>query len=361
MTSKTIKILTSRIQQRKHFLYIELTSKQLLLALCKTTRKHIVPEKIEHIALSGFEYSNKNIFNPTALQNHISAFTKKHNLYNPKTLLSVPEHIASSPLKQKLEILQISLCMAKAPIILQAMSTHTLFSGEPTLTKTIKKDTYNKMLQTDLLKTFKHYNENSPYIWLAQTALIVIGLTIILGNIYMKEKEEIKTNDIKKQKLLKKTQALKAQLKKLHTLKEEAEEYRRKTNIIKKLASDSNNPKDLLLLLSKTMPENTWLTELTIKNIKLKKENSEINKTLQPVTNQQKKPKNTPRVKNYTKKKAINLEGKTHDIQEITLLMKRLTESPLIKSMNLAEIKEVKKEPNSNQPCHSFKFEGIRV
>jgi len=293
----------------KKILYIEITNNHLKLFLLKRFVKNYHIKKQAIIALDNLEVNRGLIFNPTAIQKHIHKFLNTHTLRKPKTYVSMPELSTKNLYTQRLATLQVSLCIAKAPIQIEALITHTLFNET---NKTI--NIHELSQQKDFLSVFKKYNQNSPISWLTCTAGFLLFFCLALNTISTKLKQNRNTLDQKHKALQPLVKKQEKKVKALHAIQEESKQITQKIIHLREIKDKTNNMAHILTTMAETIPDDTWLTNIDIK----------------------------PHTKN--KHKIIKLTGNTHDTQSPTQFIKKLYQKQLIKNLALKKLIKTSKK-----------------
>ena len=301
------------------------------MILFKHKNKYLLTQSSTIIPLDNTEVTNKTIANPSAIQNHISDFLKNNKLRKPSTILCLPIATATTNSIRNLVILQATLCLSKVKLKLNTIVSQSLLQKD---TANIPEKVPIKQLtqQRDLLEPFNKYNKNSPALWIASSAATLLLLIFMLLNIQYDATITKQPLERKHEQLSCKLKKLEQRVKSMHKMHQETSSYHAKVNTINRFKQNHKNPSNLLATIAQTIPQDSWLTNLKVGNLK-----DNFKQTKPEKNNQQKLKPTTNKTKNETNEKFLdlNIEGITLNPQSVTAFIKKLSEQQQIRYLTL--------------------------
>ena len=204
-----VKNIFGYLRSKKYLVCIQFSSKSLDIALLKPRARRLSIKRRQHVKLDDLECPDGAVSNPTKIQQHIVGFLQTHNLHKPNAIICAPNQSTKSPLLQKLITLQTTLCMAKAPLRIQAVINQPLLPDPESPSQYIKNSIYRQALAHDQLTHLKGYNHHSPLAWIARFSITSLALVTLLFIIYHENNDTMNKASYECQELTDKTNILK--------------------------------------------------------------------------------------------------------------------------------------------------------
>ncbi|MFC1894333.1 PilN domain-containing protein [Candidatus Dependentiae bacterium] len=302
--------------------YIEIDNNTLFLSILKKQRTNFYLKSKENFNLNNFEFKETKIFSPSKIYLFIKKFMQKNKFRKADVITNIPTLINYTKEKQKLIVLQHILVLTKAGLkITKIISKNYLEKKEDMFF--LNKKELNKEL--DFFKPFKTNPNNSPTLWLFFSFLALIISTIICNTFYKNTKNKLIHIDKKNFNISQENISLEKQIIQLNSLST-------KNLMIKKILTklkNSDNTKELLILLAKNIPKNTWVTIFKTKNTK--KENNHL-----------------------------LIEGITKKPKEVTEFIKKLFATKSFGEIKLVSLKKHKpKQKKNGSKLFNFKISNL--
>ncbi len=303
-----------------NLIYIELTNNYLFLSKLKNKKNRYLITNSKTTQLTNLETNNEALFNLSAIYTHIKNFLSLNNLKKPTTIFCSPTLNQQKENNQKLNTLQIALCLNKAGLKIQKII------GQSILLKGEQMRFLNFFYKKDIDKQLNFFNSQktkpskSPFKWLLLSSIAFFYLLMILTSVHSDKK--IKLNQLQSQNLeiSKQNKILEEKSKELHNTIKANNKIKEKIEKIQRTKTQTNNPVNTLFFIADHMPKNSWLTNINI-----------------PQSNN------------------IELEGITKNEIEVTKFIKNLSLSPELKNIKLIKIKKGLNKKKKN-PLYKFKI-----
>ncbi len=320
--------LLRKLRDRNKVVCIQLTTKNLLLSLFKKHRTHLSLIQAEEVQLEDNVYRSGVCFNPSRINFIVSSFINKHHLSRPETIVSIPEAKTINP--PNMAAFQLALCLKKTTTHLKCVTTDTFFQNNMNNDMRITKSSYRQLLQNDLLKFLKEYNESPGSRWIIATLCLALGILIPLCSLYIDSEKIIKKTSQSYAILAEETDTLAQKIRKLHKIQAETSKVQKKSQTVQYLSTNLHNPHKLLTIIAKSIPPQSFLTQLLVEK------NEE-----QAAFDYQ-----------------ITLQGITLDINETPLFVSTLEKSHFFKSLTITLIKELE-DSREKKKHYAFTINGI--
>lgn len=328
-------------------LYLEIYDQKMLIAYTRGNR--IVTHKIIELPL--LTITQGIIFNSDQLLIHINEFIHINNLKKPKIIINAPSLQQKTDLSQTPAIFQHALIISKANIQIQKIiagpnSENNIMQSEyiNNIPKMISDNTY-----IDLLLQIQSTSHTNPIPWLSLTTIYMACTILILVLITRTQRHELQalmqtqaslqpiiTNLESKMKDLTNTKTLNAGLSQIIN---KAHTYQLK----------NQNPQPILASISKSIPNNVWLTKIELGN----------DKKLKHLSNEPIKKK-----EDIAKPHKLALVGCSHRIESPLTFIKKLSHSKTnISDLKLTYLKKmrspnVQNAPKATEKKYEFKADG---
>ncbi|MBD3272769.1 hypothetical protein GF385_00260, partial [Candidatus Dependentiae bacterium] len=280
-------------------LYIEIENSNLFIAKLIESQNNFYLFDIKNIKLEKLDFFDNVFFNISSIFLNIKKYLKQNKIDKAETIVCLPDinKIKKNNLYKNLIILQSTLLISKTELkIKKIISSKILKKGINMPYKFF----FNKKEVSDQLNFFKQFHppkKTSPKNWLFLTIFLSISYTLFFMKIQNTKNKELKKLKNQNALLAKKTNLTSKQIKKLQELKALNSKLEKK---LEKYKVKNNNPKDILIHISKVIPNNCKLTKI---NLYSKKSSNPIK----------------------AKKKIIVLEGITKLQEEINKFSKKLS------------------------------------
>lgn len=315
-------------------LFIQLKTNQLTLAIAqkKLLSRSIYIINVSNIKIDPTTFNNSIIHNPSIISRHIQEFLKHQKIYKPQTVVSIPELNQKQDLMLTLAILQVTLCISKAKLVIKQVINEPLFDAESNFKQNANSNS------TNLLNHLGNHKIKSPIFWITSTLACIIIATIAIKNIYAKTKLQISSLETKIKELKLETEQINTQIKDYSYIKEQNNKIKCSLKALEKLKNISKNPISHLIFISSKTPSNLYLTNISFnkKDFTQKHPDKETphQKTIQ-----------TPSV--TLKTNLIELEGITESIQVANKFIMELSKNTVL--FNKIEFLHIKKIKNSKR------------
>ena len=321
-------------------LYVQISPKQIIISLLKRSKSRFILIKPKTSKLHLLEIQKKQIFNISNIFLYIKKYLQENNIKEAKVIISSPKinsYYLKTPKKFDLQeslnlfLLQLILCCSKANLLIEKIISKSILQNGNNMTFFSKNNLDN---QLDFFKQFKPQRKNNPFVWLTSTSLILILIILTQFKLQKIEETKLETTKQKIESIKKQNGILQNKLHKMHTLQSKNEKLKKQFEKILKTQNKQNNPKEILLSISKAIPDNCWL-----ENIKIFK-------------------------KPETKRKAILLTGNAPEDKDILNFISEISKSPKFKNLKIDSIKSEKVLENNrfldvNHPkIYSFRITG---
>ena len=338
-----VKIMTSFftfITGKKSYpmLYIELAEKQLYMGILKKQQHSLAIDSPKVIALNNSEIVLGRLYNPSFIQQSIAAFIAENNLYKPKTIVCSPQLSSCHDLLHHVHVLQIALCISKAPLNLVKITEYSLQLPKHTAA-TIK-------AMQNHLAALTPSHAIAPIRWILGSLLCLMMLGVGLAQQSMTHQIDLATLMHHNLTIHQELPALKAQTTALKQQQQLSKELAKKILDINYLTTTNLCPGELLTVIAHNMPQSSWLTTVHIGNeLPTKKISSARSK-------QSSQPHALP-----PHALAVKIEGITPNINDITTFIHALSTTHAIENPVLAGVKKIKRKPNTKHkapPLYTF-------
>ncbi len=321
-------------------LYVQISSKQIIISLLKKRKNLFFLTKPKTIKLRLCEIQSKAIYNISNIFLYIKKYLHENKMKKATVIISSPKINSNFLITQdtkgheslSLFLLQLILCCSKANLLIEKIIGKNILQNGDDMTFFSKDNLDN---QLDFFKQFKPPRKNKPYFWLTSTSLVLILITFSQFKLQTLEKEKLEKTKQKIDIVKEQNNALQKNLRKIHSLQSKNKNLKKQFEKILKTQKKQNNPKNILLSISKTIPDNCWL-----ENIKIAK-----------------KPGN--------KQKTILLTGNALDDKDILNFVSKLSKSSKIKKLKIESIKSEKSSADNRfrdtkyPKTYSFRISGI--
>lgn len=331
---------------------ILLRGKIVTFATAQEKRKKLYYSNIATHEISNSEIASHHIFNPTHLQALLESFAISKNRTNHHLIIVIAY---DGKRLNSFELLQTIICFSKGKFIIDY-----LFQPSQEIPPLLDPETKNSSSYTFWQDLLKNHNMLEQFLRTGyhQTGMILMSFIIIFVAVmsssyttYHSNQLVLQNNDQRANILSKTIQGLQGQIKELHTIEKQNNEIDSKISTLEAVNGKQNNPQSLLLTVAHAMPNQSRLTSL------------HIGKPKQSITNNPKS-KRSLVAHNDTKRKrgTINqqhspfiLKGVTFDPEEISLLVKKLSETFPNTNFSLNHLKPTKLAKSSDtEPEFAF-------
>jgi len=325
-----------------NLIYIELDDNFLFLSKLDKQKNQFNLNKKSIVNLNNSEFKDGILYNLSTIYLQIKDFLKINNIKKTRAIICIPNLSQKKEFIQKSNILKVALCACKANLKIKKIIDCSL------LTKDIQMDHksffYKKDLENrlDFFKTFNPPPTKNPHKWFLFSGITLFCLVITLYVIQSDNKPRLNLLLPQNANLSEKNKKLEEEIKILHSAKNENNKLKEKIEKIIKIKTHLNNPINILVAITKSIPENSWLNNITFDN----------SGNLPNGTKTSKEPKK------------LEIEGITTQEEEITGFLKELSKSPELINLKLLRIQKIKKaqigkvQINQQKPHYNFKISG---
>jgi len=332
--------ICSFLYDKKNYILVQLEQDSLLLAhATKRNNKFHIHNSITH-NINRIDFSDR-LYNLTKLHNLQQKFIT--DLHLKKTSLIICAPFLQN--QNQFYLLQILLCFSKNGFAIEHVSpasfaVKSCINHTSTDTCPEKRNILCHSSQSNIFLPRGYHATNKIFLTIAATsACLAIAITSTHTTL-LKQKNGYQAQLNKQIFQLKQIQK---KAKETHELeKENINKQKQFAHLTKQLKTE-HNPSNMLLVLSKLMPPQNNLIKLRIGN----------KKTQQPI--------NTPQQRNKAKETTLQMQGVTHNPEEIGSLVQTLSQA--LPNARLS-ITHIKKEPQKNgikTPYYSFAINGTLI
>ena len=299
-----------------NLIYLEFNKNHLFISKLKNKKNKFLLTNEETICFNNLEIKNGILYNLSVIYSNVKNFLNKNNLKKSKSIIFFPYLYKKETLKQKLNILQLALCICKTGLKIEKIIGISILKkayNMPFKNFFYKKDLEN---QLDFFKTFSQTKNNHPFKWILFTIMSLSCLITTMFIIHLNTKEKFNFLINQNIELINANKLLEKKVLIFHNIKKENDLIKSKIEKIKKIKNNRYSPENILIETAKNIPDSSWLTKIKFNKLK--------NKNLN-----------------------IDLEGLTIKEHEITTFKKNLSKSPIFKTVKLTKIQN----HNSKEKC----------
>jgi len=304
------------------FVYIELDNKYLFLSKLKSKKTKFILSSNKKIPLNETDFKEGILYNPSKIYLHIKEFIQKNKLKKARSIVTVSGVYNKNKLKQKLASLQIALCLSKTGLKIKHISEKSKDTENMIPPHFFYKKHFKDQL--NFFKPFTPSKTSSPHKWLSYSSALILITAITSFTFYLDQKTKLEELNKTTQETCLENKTLENKLRLLHSFKQNIEKSNKnlaKLTQIKKLA---NNPTQKLVSLSESVPQDSWINNLSIDN--------------------------------HTKK--IEITGTAQNEQTISGFTTKLAELTKSKELKIAQIKKLKRNKENTERLYQFKLLG---
>ncbi|MFH1644660.1 MAG: PilN domain-containing protein [bacterium] len=307
-------------------IYIQLNKKKLLISKIKRYGNKFFLKNPRTFNIQASQ--DNKIFNLSSIYTQIKNYLKKNKHKKTKAIICSPQ--ASN----EKNLLQLTLVCSKANLLIEKITGKSQLKRENCMTFFNKNDLDN---QLDFFKKIKPPKKSFPFFWITGTTCLILITLFTLNQLQQLETRKLEYLNDKFKKMNTQNENLKILLQQNHSL----QANNKKLNDQKKLLQKAqNNPQNILLSISQTIPDICWLENLKFDYLSKDKTGK-------------------------NKQHLILIQGKAVENKDILNLTKKLSLNPLFNNIKIESIKKEKFETNrfhlEKPKVYSFKISGIII
>ncbi len=315
--------------------YVQFNKSSLLLSKLKKEKNKFLLIKPKTIEFKNQELKDGILYNISSLYLHIKNFLKENRFKKPKVIISTLFPDSKNKPQKQLNVLQVALCASKSCLKIEKII------GISILKKDDKMPFLNFFYKKDLEKQLDFFNQfttppnTPPFKWLFFSGIASACLFATIFTIQKNKNLEFTTINTKKIKMQKSNKVLEKKVKKLHEIKKSNVLVKQKVEILKKMKNRHDNPKNVLLAISKNIPEDSYLTNLKI---------------------------NIPKNKKFKNFENLELEGIATKQQDVLKFIKTICQSCPSRNFKISNIEKLKNSDKKKfKSKASKKYFGFKI
>jgi Tfp pilus assembly protein PilN len=303
---------------KKNNIYLCILVEETALSLCLYKKTNQIFNVIQNEKKSFQDpiILNGIVCNPSKIVLFINKFLQQHTVSKSCELVVYIPPLAKSTYNP-INILQLSLCISKTPLILTAIYS-TPHNHELCFPVNKKKHNHLTIFQ-------KSYNQKSLFAWVMISGICIATILFVLIRHYNQQKTLNLKLQQKQTELTQELAVLQETTKQQTLLQKNAYKKQQSQKLIKMIQGNNKCYSQLCKIISETIPPDVYLKTLNIK----KKQNNE--KAIQ-----------------------ISLRGKTENLSSLHTFKQTFSKNPLIKTLTITSV-----EKNEQKNKYIFKLKGL--
>ncbi len=318
-------------------LYLELTQTQFFLAQLDNNKGTTTVVAHTLIELEPWVVDDDSVYGIKVLGDHLKHFLNTHGLTRPWTIVCATSCASADVTRHPFLLLQCCLIFCSAGIRIVGVYDTPLLEKELVMKPSRGAVSLERTARANLFSYFLPNLPESYLPWLAATVTAFGVATLLMFAITKTTLSDIAVLQGQQQNNYKITEDAKDQAHALHCLEDVNEELSGRLQAIKDLeATDVPNVPAVIRSLTVNISQRTWISQ-----VKMSSQQS-------GVAGQQ------------SDGHEVSITGHTPAHDEVTTLVRRLSRTTVMTSVNLKEMRQVQRAtPSGMQPEYTFNVSGI--
>ncbi len=302
-------------------LYLELNSTHFFIALLHHHKGTTSVTEHTEIELESWVVGDDSVYGLKVLHDHLAHFLTTHNLARPWTIVSVTGGASMDDTKQPFLLLQICLSFCSAGIRIIGMYDTPLLEKELIMKSSRGVVTLEGTARTNLFRLFLPHQSDSLTTWLITTFVTLGVATLLMLAVTRSTGNDIAYLSDQQQNNFKLTEDAKDQAHALHCLENTNEELNHRLQTIKDLETvDVPNLPAVVRSLTINVSKRTWVSQVRMSAVQ--------------------QPSGSGQSVNGGGH-AVSITGHTPAHDEVTTLVRRLTQTTVMMNVNLEQLQQV--------------------
>jgi len=354
------------VLRKNNFLYIDLSEKELKIALMQQVNNDFILKNFETYAVDFFAVHQGVIHNPNVILESLNVFLKNNRLTKINAVIACSWlSDLCDDVSLRLAMLQLVLCFKKSQINVNKIFNLSLFDGDDFKIgeKFSRNCLESKRNLIDLILPTKSIYRFVPIF----VFLLVAVITIVTFYLFQCQRcLQLCVLENERSAILKEIKKLES---KTHNFDKVKKIYESKEKAVKKILQITENKTKYtktLIKISQVVPENICLSEIQVNS----KKEGVCSKMLDDFSRNEKKSVSQKRIESTNKKtkdkkpaKFINISGYAKDPSDVMVFVKNLAPIPQIEKMEMGKIQQknnassAAKEPG--EMAYFFELDGV--